>query len=284
MGNKMCREQDIIAEWMEKECGVDAQEVPEEVVEFFREGARELLENKELDKKEYKKVLDAMGMSELSVFIPDVYQKKIEDIDYGKLKENGIRLISFDIDDTIGDVLEHNIKLRLPYVSVTMHEDAKKHFRKLRDMGFIVVLLTNAPEGIAKGTNESLKTDGYIARAKKPRTDAFRILRDRYGMNGFEEMAHVGNSMRDDIVGGNKAGVTTCLVRRRGVSLKFGKMVKGLFGQKTAGHIIREKLKEYGMWHKHHVNREGDQYYQIGEVQTYSPNFRLYECTKQNEV
>ena len=85
MGNKKSREQEMIAEWMEKECGVDAQEVPEEVVEFFREGARELLENKELDKKEYKKVLDAMGMSELSVFIPDVYQKKIEDIDYGKI-------------------------------------------------------------------------------------------------------------------------------------------------------------------------------------------------------
>ena len=49
-------------------------------------------------------------------------------------------------------------------------------------------------------------------------------------MNGFEEMAHVGNSMRDDIVGGNKAGVTTYLIRRRGISLEHGKMIKG-FGR-----------------------------------------------------
>lgn len=284
MGSKKSREREIIEKWLEKECNLNAQEIPEEVIDFFHEVERGALENQDLDKKEYKKVLDTMSMSELSVFIPDVYQKKIEDIDYAKLKKRGIRLISFDIDDTIGDVLKHNLMLRIPHVKVTMPKEAQDLFRKLKDMGFVVVLLTNAPEGIAKGANESLKADGYIARAKKPRTDAFQVLRDRYGMNGFEEMAHVGNSMRDDIVGGNKAGVTTCLIRRRGVSLKLGKMIKGFFGQKTSGYIIREKLQEYGMWHKHHVNIKGDQYYQIGEAQTHSPNFRLYECTKQNEV
>lgn len=284
MGNKKSREHEIIEKWLEKECNLNAQEIPEEVVDFFHELERDALENQELDKKEYKKVLDSMSMPEMSVFIPNVYQKKIEDIDYAKLKEKGIRLISFDIDDTIGDVLKHNLMNRIPYVKVTMPEYAKELFKKLRDMGFIVVLLTNAPEGIAKGANESLKADGYIARADKPRADAFEVLRDRYGMNGFEEMAHVGNSMRDDIVGGNKAGVTTCLIRRRGISLKIGKMIKGFWGQKTAGHIIREKLLEYGMWHKHHINIKGDQYYQMGEVQTHSPNFRLYECAKQNEV
>ena len=284
MGSKKSREHQMIAEWIEKECGVNAQEIPDEVVDFFHEIERDALENQELDKKEYKKVLDTMSMSELSVFIPDVYQNKIEDIDYAKLKEKGIRLISFDIDDTIGDVFKHQMMNRLPYMSVTMPKYAKELFKKLRNMGFIVVLLTNAPEGIAKGTNESLNADGYIAKAKKPRTDAFQVLRDRYGMNGFEEMAHVGNSMRDDIVGGNKAGVTTCLIRRRGVSMKLGKKLKRLGGQKTVGHIIREKLWECGMWHKHHVIISGDQYYQIGEAQTHSPNFRLYECTKQNEV
>ena len=34
--------------------------------------------------------------------------------------------------------------------------------------------------------------------------------------DGKSQMAHVGNSMRADIAGGNKYGVTTCLVRRAG--------------------------------------------------------------------
>ena len=38
----------------------------------------------------------------LPLFVPDVYQKSILDIDYSHLKEKGIEVISFDIDDTIG--------------------------------------------------------------------------------------------------------------------------------------------------------------------------------------
>lgn len=36
-----------------------------------------------------------------AIYVPDIYQKSIYSIDYKQLKEAGIKLISFDIDDTI---------------------------------------------------------------------------------------------------------------------------------------------------------------------------------------
>lgn len=47
--------------------------------------------------------LAALSDAQLQLYIPDVYQKDIYQIDYQRLWDQGIRLISFDIDDTIQD-------------------------------------------------------------------------------------------------------------------------------------------------------------------------------------
>lgn len=94
------------------------------------------------------------------------------------------------------------------------------------------------------------------------------MIASRYGVDK-SQMAHVGNSMRADIAGGNKYGVTTCLVRRAGTSMKIVKFVSKTLGVPTKGHLIRERLLERSMWRKHHVYRPGDQYYQLGEEPEY---------------
>ena len=86
-------------------------------------------------------------------------------------------------------------------------------------------------------------------------------------------MAHIGNSMRDGVLGGNRAGVTTCLVRRNGWAISIVKKMKILAGSTTKGKLIRKELSKCGIWHKHHVKEKNDQYYQLGEIQKYSPNF-----------
>ena len=47
--------------------------------------------------------LAVLSDAQLRLYIPDVYQKDIYQIDYQRLWNQGIRLISFDIDDTIQD-------------------------------------------------------------------------------------------------------------------------------------------------------------------------------------
>ena len=47
---------------------------------------------------------------------------------------------------------------------------------------------------------------------------------------------------------------------------------------------LREELKKRGIWHKHHVEVHGDQYYQLGETQQYSPNFEGRGFSKEGQL
>lgn len=207
---------------------------------------------------------------ELSVFIPNVYQKDIYKINYKKLWDAGIRLLSYDIDDTIDDSVKNKT------TGVNVPKDAQILFAELKEMGFIVTLMTNASAKIGETACKQLNADCYISKANKPETISYERMLERYHMDK-SQMAHIGNSMRADVVGGNLAGVTTCLVRRNGFVTGIGKSAMKLVGVQTKGHIIREELLNRDMWHKHHKRQDKDQYYQLGEVQKYSPNFRFYE-------
>lgn len=251
-----------------KALGVDVNKLPEEVWELLLGQANKMLEDEKTDRDVFKSELESYSDEELKAFVPDVYQKSIYKIDYGKLKERGIKLISFDIDDTITDSAWNKVRGSIPSVKVTVPDDAKELFRNLKSMGFTVTLLTNTRAGIAKDVCEELQADGYIARAHKPETRNFEKMMELYHVEPAQ-MVHVGNSMRDDIVGGNRAGVTTCLVRRAGISLKVAKFAMKTAGLRTKGHLIRERLLERGIWRKHHQSVKDDQYYQLGELPEY---------------
>ena len=216
-------------------------------------------------------------------FVPDVYQKSIYKIDYRKLKEKGIKLISFDIDDTIDDSIWNKTRGVLLGVKVTMPKDARNLFQDLKSMGFTVTLLTNTTATIAEDVCEDLQADGYIARADKPETRNFERMMEIYRVEPAQ-MAHVGNNIRQDVAGGNRAGVTTCLVRRAGYSLKIFNAALKKLGIQTKGHLVRAKLLEYGLWRKHHKEIKGDQYYQLGEKPKYQTKQTSFPSAPKNDV
>ena len=253
----------------------------EHITDFEAKYLNDLAERKKKEKldeenneESFKKMLKRMSEDELRrAYVPDVYQKDIYDIDYKKLWDKGIRLLSYDIDDTIdGVALNYGIK-QIPFVDFWMPEEAVKLFKRLKKMGFIITLISNGLPEVVEKTYIVLGADNYIARAKKPATDSFKIIMQKYRFKP-SQMAHIGNDIHDDVGGGNKAGITTCLVRREGMFMKVWKGVMRLGFQKTRGRRIRKALRKYGIWHKHHRVEHHDQYYQIGEVQKYSPNFR----------
>lgn len=190
----------------------------------------------------------------IKTYVPDVYQKNIFNIDYEQLKNAGIKLISFDIDDTIVPIEKHDPTK----AAITL-------FEKLKKMGFELILVSNANDDRVQRFGEQLGVR-CISRASKPHTDAFETIRQMYIKEFNEEispkeMAHVGNSMIKDVATGNTYGVTTCLVRDVGILPP----IKRRFVQ-TEGKLLRKALLEKSIWRKHHLKDKGDQYYQLEET------------------
>lgn len=239
--------------------------VPAYIANYLLKAATSKIEDEKADRKTFQEKLDNSSDEELKLYIPSVYQKSIYKIDYEILKENGIKLISFDIDDTLNDILLNKIESKAPVFKVKMPGDAKELFSKLKSMGFIVALLTNSGADLAKEVCEQLNADGYIARANKPETTNFKALQEKFNVDK-SQMAHVGDKMRADIYGGNKFGIVTCLVRSNGYSTNILKFFGKRIGLPSKGKLVRNKLLERKLWRKHHLNQKGDQYYQLNDT------------------
>ncbi len=196
-------------------------------------------------------IYETMSNEELKKYIPDVYQKTIFGIDYSQLQNAGIKVISFDVDDTI-------IQLEKP--ATFLSADVILKFQELRNMGFEMYLISNnISEHRVRKIGEKLGAD-YIPDAGKPDTRNFDMIRQQYFQKHGtpiqpKEMAHIGNSMRKDVAFGNTYGVTTCLVRRLG---EIGGII-----HHHKRHELRKVLKDRHIWRKHHKYVHGDQYYQL---------------------
>ena len=101
-------------------------------------------------------------------YVPNVYQETIFSIDYEQLNEAGIKLISFDIDDTIAPIGNHNPTK----TAVTL-------FEKLKLLSFDLILLSNDNDDRVKRFGQKLGVD-YISRAAKPHLTHFEELRTIY--------------------------------------------------------------------------------------------------------
>ncbi len=193
----------------------------------------------------------------IRTYVPDVFQKSIFNIDYDKLKQAGIKLISFDIDDTI-----------VPIEKGKPSKAAITLFEKLKLMEFELYLVSNANYDRVKLFSKQLEVEG-VPRAEKPYTKSLKMIQkihfEKFGTAiKPEEMAHIGNSMIKDVATGNTFGVTTCLVRDAGKLPHIGRILNP---KKTAGQKVRDVLLERGIWRKHHLNAPDDQYYQLNEKQ-----------------
>ena len=66
-------------------------------------------------------------------YVPDMYKKSIYDIDYKKLKKNGIKCILFDLDNTL-----------VPYYKNKPSRKVKDFIERVKDMGFKVIIFSNS--------------------------------------------------------------------------------------------------------------------------------------------
>lgn len=150
------------------------------------------------------------GRSTMEKYIPDIYQKSIYTIDYRKLKENGIRLLLFDLDNTLSPVGEDEPTDKL-----------KKFMTELKEE-FEVLIFSNSPRKRVLNFAEQLDIAGIYFACKPMRKKFDMVLREY--KHEENEVAIIGDQLLTDIVGGNKVGIVTILVNP--ISTKDGFFTK----------------------------------------------------------
>ncbi len=132
-------------------------------------------------------------------FIPDIYQKSIYHIDYDKLLDDGIKCLLLDLDNTC-----------VPYKDTEPNKKLMELFETLKDMGFKLIIFSNAPKRRIAPFKKMLNVDS-LARAGKPLKRNFLKIIKMFNYD-LSDVAIIGDQLYKDILGGNKVGIKTILV------------------------------------------------------------------------
>ena len=132
-------------------------------------------------------------------FMPDVYAKSIYYINYDKLYKNGVRCILFDLDNTLTPCHTPEPTKRL-----------KKLFDSLKEKGFKLIILSNAPKSKVQPFKDYLEVDA-CAFALKPKKDKYEKILSKFKYKPTE-VAAIGDQLITDILGANNMDITSILV------------------------------------------------------------------------
>lgn len=131
--------------------------------------------------------------------MPDIYQKSIYYINYDKLYKKGIRLLLFDLDNTITPSHVNKPTKRL-----------KKLFDELKDKGFKIIIMSNSTKHRIEPFKNELIVDA-CAFSLKPRKDKYVYIMDKFKYK-HTETACIGDQLITDIYGANRLDITSILV------------------------------------------------------------------------
>ena len=135
----------------------------------------------------------------LQKFYPYEYVDSVFDLDYEKIFRKGFRGVIFDIDMTLVPHGEDS----------TPEVDAL--FEKIHDAGLKTLLLTNNDASRVKRFIKNIDTP-YICDADKPAPDNYLKAVDLLGIKK-DEAIFVGDQIFTDILGANKSGLPSILVK-----------------------------------------------------------------------
>ena len=130
---------------------------------------------------------------------PNLYYKNIFTINYEELKNNNIKYLLFDIDNTIGDGRRRNADSR----TIELFNVLKKDFN--------IILVSNALPHRVKNFAKSLEIDDYYSLASKPLTYTYNKIIAKYNIEP-DNIAAIGDQLYTDIKGANKNNITSILV------------------------------------------------------------------------
>ena len=169
-------------------------------------------------------------------FVPDIYTKSIYTIDYNQLKNNKIKCLIFDLNNTL--------------VPLNLKKPNKKLidlFEELKDMKFKIYIVSNSIKKRVEPFKEILCVDSsYLS--MKPCLRKFKKI---YKLNKFKdnEVAVIGDELITDIWAANRMNFVSILVNPIGtkefVSTKFGRIFENFIIEKLTKKKLFRKGKYY---------------------------------------
>lgn len=138
-------------------------------------------------------------MAFLERFYPDIYLDSVYEIDFEQLYEVGYRGVIFDIDNTL-----------VPHGAPADRRSIEL-FRRLREIGYESVLLSNNKEPRVKMFNDEVHSR-YIYKAGKPSVRNY-IKAMELMHTEPETTMFVGDQLFTDVWGAKKAGIRSWLVK-----------------------------------------------------------------------
>jgi HAD superfamily phosphatase (TIGR01668 family) len=133
-------------------------------------------------------------------FTPDISCPSVTDIPLDVLKERGIRGLLFDLDNTITEWRKDEVA-----------EPTRQWLHNLGEQGFSVCIVSNNHERRVKRVAGQL---GWpcLHSAAKPRRKSYRQAAALLKLMP-RQLAMVGDQLLTDVLGGNRAGLTTVFVQ-----------------------------------------------------------------------
>lgn len=163
----------------------------------------------------------------MEYFKPTKYYKNVHNINYDKLKSEGIKCLIFDLDNTLG-LISHK----------ECPEDTKILLKKLQKDFFICICSNNTKKRLRPYLDE-LGVEG-VHLSLKPSTRGLRYIKRNHNFKK-EEMVIIGDQIVTDILAGRRFGIKTILVDPLGTAdLK----ITGLNRKIEANILKRYKKKE----------------------------------------
>lgn len=134
----------------------------------------------------------------LDRFFPDMYVKSVYEIPFDDLRKKDIRLLVFDIDNTLA-----------PFDVAEPDGELEEFFKKLKKDGFKIAILSNNNRERIELFNKKL---GALAvyKAGKPGVKKLRSVMKRFSVTE-KQTAMVGDQAFTDVWCGNRAGAFSIL-------------------------------------------------------------------------
>lgn len=169
------------------------------------------------------------------MFYPNMYKRNIFDINYELLKEKGVKLLAFDLDNTLVLIDQENPSKELISLITKLKKD------------FIIVINSNNKEKRVSVHGTNLDCD-YIAKSLKPTTHGLKKIKKKYNLKN-NEICVIGDQLITDIYSGNKFKSYTVLVNPLGTKdlkiTSFNRFLENIVFKHYKRKNIMERNKYY---------------------------------------